>query len=131
MIEIPEEGINFQNVVTARIPEFPCAATLNLYAALSSEQQAKAKILAQNLRTTLGAGAYRDNFVLDNAGLMASKLKWQTTSATGSISNKDYAGVMKEGHAPFAWTKPDGIRIRPISHGIPRRRSGKVSAERA
>jgi hypothetical protein len=98
---------------------------LNFFNSLSKEQQAKTVIQGDKRGDNTLAGAYRDNLVLDYAGIMASELDEKQQAQFVDLI-EEYVGVMPEGHARirmdevrrhlnrtyFAWlgsTAPGGV----------------------
>lgn len=98
---------------------------LKLFTALDKNQQAKAVIRSEKEPTNSLAQAYRDNLVLDYAGIPASELNDRQKKLLVDLI-AEYVGNMKEGHARvridevrayldrtyFAWigsAEPEGI----------------------
>jgi hypothetical protein len=98
---------------------------LNFFNSLSKEQQAKAVIQGDKRGDNTLAGAYRDNLVLDHAGIIASELNEQQRAQLVDLI-EEYVGVMQEESARirmdevrrhlnqtyFAWlgsTAPGGV----------------------
>jgi hypothetical protein len=70
----------------------------NLFTALTREQQTKAVIRGEKTGDNTLAGAYKDNLVLDNAGITASELNDKQKAQLIDLI-EEYIDVMKEGHA--------------------------------
>jgi hypothetical protein len=98
---------------------------LNLFNALNKDQQARATIRGEKTRDNTIAGAYRDNLVLDNAGIPVSAMNDEQRKMLADLID-EYVANLKEGHARvrmeevrghlnqtyFAWlgsTAPDGV----------------------
>jgi hypothetical protein len=98
---------------------------LNLFKSLNSDQQAKATIRGEKTNDNTLAGAYKDNLVLENAGIPVSAMNDQQRGALIDLI-EEYVGNLKEGHARvrmdevrgqlnqtyFAWlgsTSPNGV----------------------
>jgi len=71
---------------------------LNLFTALTREQQIKATIAGEKSNANSIAGAYRDNLVLEKSGIRASELNDSQRKLLVDLL-EEYVGVMKEGHA--------------------------------
>jgi hypothetical protein len=98
---------------------------LNLFKSLNNDQQTRATIRADKTNDNTLAGAYKDNAVLDNAGIPVSAMNDQQRAALLDLI-EEYVGNLKEGHARirmdevrsqlnqtyFAWlgsTAPNGV----------------------
>lgn len=71
---------------------------LNLFTTLSQAQQSKAVIRGEKRSDNTLAGAYKDNVVLENAGILASELNDQQRKLLVELID-EYISTMKEGHA--------------------------------
>jgi hypothetical protein len=98
---------------------------LNLFNALNKDQQVRATIRGEKTRDNTIAGAYRDNLVIDNAGIPVSAMNDEQRKMLVDLID-EYVANLKEGHARvrmeevrghlnqtyFAWlgsTAPDGV----------------------
>ncbi|MDQ3686045.1 MAG: DUF3500 domain-containing protein [Acidobacteriota bacterium] len=98
---------------------------LKLFLSLDKDQQAKAVIRGENVANDSLAQAYKDNLVLNHAGIPASGLNDQQKKLLLELT-AEYVGNMKDGHARvkmdevrdhldrtyFAWigsTDPNGV----------------------
>jgi hypothetical protein len=71
---------------------------LNFFTGLTKAQQTKAVIRADKRGDNTLAGAYKDNVVLENAGILASELNEKQRSQLIDLI-EEYVGTIKEGHA--------------------------------